>query len=112
MNNRRMKGIPRAGDLYVNGVRVPKGNVPAAVRRVYKQSDRRKADVEGELADTIVVAVDARVLEDEVLDGRCPSCNSLPFHGDRVALERSTGRWWHLGVCRTRWVQQHGTAAE
>jgi hypothetical protein len=108
---RRLHGVPKAGDLYVNGQKVPKGNVYAATSRVYRSTDTRRLDA-GELAPITVVRVDAQLLHDDSVPNTCPSCDQPAYHGDHIALEQDTGQWWHMGVCRTRWVEQHRDAVE
>lgn len=91
-SKRHLLGVPKAGDLYVNGVKVPKGNVRGAISRMYRSTNTR---AEG-TADVVI----ARPW-DVAADTRCGHCLGPASGNEALALEVETGAWWHMGPCRS-----------
>lgn len=91
MRGRKMRGIPRGGDLYVNGEKVAKGNLPHQVRRVHK-------GMRTDLAKTSQLGPYQFVAGADLDDPICHGCH-LPVDADSQATrERATGHAWHMGT--------------
>lgn len=90
-SKRKLLGVPKAGDLYVNGVKTPKGNVLAQVRKIYQGSNANLLE-DGEPAEVILRAASV----DELA---CDWCGEIPARGEHIA--DGDGRVWHLASgCR------------
>lgn len=105
-HGRRLRGIPRAGDLTINGRPAPKGNLPAQVRRIY-QSARRSLATTSAPADLTIVQVGEPDMAGHTI---CEWCSEYLRLGDTIAYEHTTGRWWHMDPwldgtsCRAKWI--------
>lgn len=97
-NGRRLHGIPKAGPLYVNGIKTPKGNVLKAVSKMYRSAERSRAYLPG-LPGPFEI-LNGADLDD--LHAICHGCGSGIDRGVLITRERATGKVWHMGssTCR------------
>lgn len=103
---RHIRGIPKAGPLYVNGKRVPKGNVPQAVKRIYRA---RAPQLGPDAPKPSRQRRQAHVNIEVETKARCEWCGNGADRGEDVIVDLATGEWWHFepdrgSTCMQRWL--------
>ncbi len=91
---RRLRGIPRAGELRVNGEITKKGHVPKEVKRLYRHRDPAKYDGMPVGPMEMTCATEGKQVW---FEGVCEDCGGQITAGTHARRERESGRLWHMG---------------